>query len=172
VSRDVGLLLLLLVLAAIPALDLAVDLREGASVSHLITEALAALAAFAGAAWVGLGLRRDRNLALVRLASTEQEAGQWRAEAARWRADAESAARGFGDAIDAEFERWGLSAAEREVALLLLKGLSHKEVAAARGTTERTARQQATTVYQKSGLAGRAELASYFLDALIPARGE
>lgn len=73
-------------------------------------------------------------------------------------------------AIDRQFERWGLFAAEREVALLLLKGLSHKEVASARETSERTVRQQALAVYRKAGLSGRAELAAFFLeDLLLPA---
>ena len=64
-----------------------------------------------------------------------------------------------------EFVR-SLSDAEREVALLLLKGVSLKEIAEARGTAERTVRQQAAAVYAKAGVSGRSELASYFLDAL------
>ncbi len=42
-----------------------------------------------------------------------------------------------------------------------------KEVATARGVSERTARQQATAVYQKSGLSGRADLAAFFLEDLL-----
>ena len=80
----------------------------------------------------------------------------------------------FGRAFDAELYRWELdhflewgleawkggrlSPAEREVGLLLLKGLSLKEVAETRQTSERTVRQQALAVYRKAGLAGRAEL--------------
>ena len=66
--------------------------------------------------------------------------------------------------------RWGLTAAEREVGLLMLKGLSHKEVAAARSTTEITIRQQALSIYRKSGLRNRSELSAFFLeDLLLPA---
>ena len=61
----------------------------------------------------------------------------------------------------------GLTAAEREVALQLLKGQSHKEIAYATGRSERTVRQHAVAVYQKSGLRGRAELAAFFLEDLI-----
>ena len=67
-------------------------------------------------------------------------------------------------------ERWSLTPAEKEVALLLLKGLSHKEIAQARSITEATARQQARAVYRKAGLSGRNELAAFFLeDLLLPA---
>lgn len=57
-------------------------------------------------------------------------------------------------------------------ALLLLKGLSHKVIAEVRATSERTVRQQALAVYRKAGLAGRAELAAFFLeDLLLPGGG-
>jgi hypothetical protein len=49
----------------------------------------------------------------------------------------------------------------------LLKGFSHKEIARLRRTSEMTVRQQATAVYQKSGLGGRAELSAFFLDDLL-----
>ena len=75
--------------------------------------------------------------------------------------------RGLGDAIDRQCERWGLSAAEKEIALLLLKGLSLKEIAAVRQTSERTVRQQAQSIYRRSSLGGRAELAAFFLEDLL-----
>jgi len=47
--------------------------------------------------------------------------------------------------------------------------LSHREVAAVRKVSERTARQQAQEVYRKAGLAGRSELSAFFLeDLLVP----
>ena len=50
--------------------------------------------------------------------------------------------------------------------MFLLKGLSHKEVAYARGVSEATARQQAGAVYKKAGLLGRHDLAAFFLEEL------
>jgi DNA-binding NarL/FixJ family response regulator len=89
-----------------------------------------------------------------------------------WRANAEQALRGFGDAIDAQFASWQLTRAEREVALLLLKGLGHKQVAAHLGRSERTVRQQAVDVYRKAGVQGRSELAAFFLqDVTLPPAG-
>jgi DNA-binding NarL/FixJ family response regulator len=90
-----------------------------------------------------------------------------RAEARRWKTEASDVLRGLGAAIDTQFGRWGLSSAEREVALLLLKGLAHKEIAEVRETSEKTVRQQSLAVYRKAGLSGRAELSAFFLEDLL-----
>ncbi len=93
-----------------------------------------------------------------------------RAEGSQWRSDMRELLRGLGDAIDRQFERWGLTAAEREVAMLLLKGLSHKEIAVVRDASVLTVRQQARAVYAKANLSGRAALSAFFLeDMLLPA---
>ena len=72
--------------------------------------------------------------------------------------------------IDPQVDRWELTPAEREVCLLLLKGLSLREIADIRDTGERTAREQARAIYRKSALAGRAELAAFFLEDLLAPR--
>lgn len=95
-----------------------------------------------------------------------------RLQGRRWRDESRSLLQGLGQAMDAQFSRWNLTDAEREVALLLLKGLSSKEVAAVRGSSERTVREQARAVYTKSGLTGRAALSAFFLeDLLAPIEG-
>jgi len=66
-----------------------------------------------------------------------------------------------------QFAQWGLSQSESDIALLLIKGLSMKEVARARQVKEKTVRQQATSVYAKSGYAGRHELAAHFIEDLM-----
>jgi len=66
-----------------------------------------------------------------------------------------------------QFAEWGLSPSEREVALLLIKGLSMREISQAREVKEKTIRQQATAVYAKSGYAGRHALAAHFLEDLM-----
>ena len=75
--------------------------------------------------------------------------------------------RGLGSAIGGQFDAWQLSGAEAEVGLLLLKGLSLKEIAALRETSERTVREQARAVYRKAGLSGRSALAAFFLEDLL-----
>ena len=62
---------------------------------------------------------------------------------------------------------WALTAAEADVASLMLKGATLREIAALRRTAEATIRQQAQSVYRKSGLASRAELSAYFLEDLF-----
>jgi DNA-binding CsgD family transcriptional regulator len=95
-----------------------------------------------------------------------------RMQGQRWRAEARTYLDGLGNAIEAQFARWSLTDAEREVALLLLKGLSHKEIATVRAVSERTVREQARAVYSKSGLTGRAGLSAFFLeDLLAPIEG-
>lgn len=66
-----------------------------------------------------------------------------------------------------QFVQWGLSPSESEIALLLIKGLSMKEIAEARKVKEKTIRQQATSVYAKSGYAGRHELVAHFIEDLM-----
>jgi DNA-binding CsgD family transcriptional regulator len=95
-----------------------------------------------------------------------------RHEAEHDRDKAREVLKGLGEEIDRQFEKWTLTSAEREVALLMLKGLRHKEIAVARNTSERTVRQQALAVYKKAGLDGRTDLAAFFLEDLLPPRGE
>jgi DNA-binding CsgD family transcriptional regulator len=90
-----------------------------------------------------------------------------RKERDEWRQNAQLALIGLSEAINRQFESWGLTPAERQVALLLLKGYSHKQIARATNRNERTARQHASAAYQKAGIAGRAELAAFFLEDLM-----
>ena len=93
-----------------------------------------------------------------------------KAEAHRWRTEARDLMNGLAVALDQQSNRWALSPAEKETALLFLKGLSHKEVASVRSVSDATARQQVRAVYKKAGLSGRHDLAAFFLeDLMLPA---
>lgn len=130
---------------------------------HVVFETLMILGALLMATTLWLGWwRAERSMDELRrsLAARQQERDTWR-ESAR------VALEGLGEAVDRQFAAWGLTPAEREVALLLLKGYSHKQVAQATGRNERTARQHASSVYQKARLAGRAELAAFFFEDLM-----
>ncbi len=105
--------------------------------------------------------QREQQLAVLRDLEVARLQGQ------RWRNESRSFLNGLGEAIESQFTRWNLTEAEREVALLLLKGLSLKEIAAVRATTERTIRAQAQSVYSKAGLNGRASLSAFFLEDLL-----
>ena len=85
----------------------------------------------------------------------------------KWQAAAETYAQGIGTAIREQLDDWGLSDGEADIAMLLLKGLSHREIAQLRNTSENTVRQQARALYAKSGLKGRNELSAYFLEDIV-----
>lgn len=166
----VGVLVAFAVMAVLAAVDLGIDLAEGTTLLHVLAEGAVFGFGLVGSIVVARrfvmlarrerDLQREANDLADQLKATEAEAERWRAEASELLA-------GLGAAIDRQFERWGLTEAEKEVALLLLKGLSHKEIAEVRAITEATARQQARAVYRKGGLAGRAELAAFFLEDLL-----
>ncbi len=101
------------------------------------------------------------------LAATRHQLEEQRVERDAWRESARQALEGLGRLVDERFTSWGLTPAEREVALGLLKGSSHKAIAYQTGRSERTVRQHAVAVYQKSGLGGRAELSAFFLEGLM-----
>ncbi len=110
--------------------------------------------------------QRDEHLRVIRDLELARVQGQ------RWRTESRALLNGLGDAIEVQFSRWNLTEAEREVALLLLKGLTHKEVATVRAVSERTVREQARSIYTKAGLTGRAALSAFFLeDLLAPIEG-
>lgn len=110
--------------------------------------------------------QRDEHLQVLRDLEVARLQGQ------RWRSESRALLNGLGEAIDAQFTHWSLTDAEREVALLLLKGLSTKEIAAVRAGSERTVREHARSIYSKAGLTGRAALSAFFLeDLLAPIEG-
>ena len=71
---------------------------------------------------------------------------------------------GLSQHIEQEFTKWKLTATEKEIAIMLLKGLTFKEIAEVRCKSERTVRQQAGAIYSKSSLSNRSDLAAYFLE--------
>jgi DNA-binding CsgD family transcriptional regulator len=105
--------------------------------------------------------QREEHLEILRDLEIARIQGQ------RWRNEARGLLDGLGSAIEQQFSRWNLTDAEREVALLLLKGLATKEIAGVRGVSERTVREQARAIYTKSGLTGRAALSAFFLEDLL-----
>ena len=124
---------------------------------------LAILVVTAAGIWL---LIRQRDAARRDLTAARVEAEQWREES-------QELMRGLSVAIDNQFRRWQLTKSETEVGLLLLKGLSHQEIADVRQVSERTVREQARAIYRKSGCSGRSTLSAFFLeDLLLPIEQE
>jgi DNA-binding CsgD family transcriptional regulator len=124
-------------------------LDDSESVLHIAVELLVFLAVSAA---LFMELRRVRSL--------RTDVSRERARVARLSGELMAVMRN-------QFARWRLSPSEAEVALLLIKGLSMKEISQARSVSEKTVRQQATAVYAKAGCAGRHELAAHFIEDLL-----
>ena len=136
--------------------DLYVDFGEGASLWHLAIEFFMFFVALSGVVLMWRQLDRTQSDLVEALVEAEQ-----------WKKESSDLIQGLGVAIDRQFERWKLTKAEAEVGLFLLKGLSHKEIANIRQTSERTVREQSRALYRKSGLTGRSSLSAFFLEALL-----
>jgi DNA-binding NarL/FixJ family response regulator len=159
------LVIALLVTCALIGLDLINDTGEGVAPWHVIVEASAGLTALTALFVLLRGsfvLRRRLQLEIASFSAFREEAEHWRAQARRH-------LEGLSQDIDRQLTQWQLTAAEKEVAFLLLKGYELKEIARARDTSAKTARAQSSAIYAKAGLAGRSELAAFFLeDLLVP----
>lgn len=163
---------LLAAIALLIGADLAGDWSSGAGFAHLAIEGLVVLASLAGASFAARALYVEIAASRSRAGALQQELTHAREDAERWRAESRALVRGLAAAIDEQLARWSLTPAEREVAMLLLKGLSLKDIAEVRGTSERTARQQSLAIYKKAGLSGRAELSAFFLEDLLAGKEE
>jgi len=148
--------------------DLLMDRPQTWLSFHVVFETLMIAGALVMATTLWLGWWRSAQSVVALQGSLEKQS----AERDAWKASANAALEGLGRAIDAQFRTWHLTPTEREVALMLLKGYGHKEIAALTHRSERTVRQHAGVVYEKAGLAGRAELAAYFLNDLMLPEGE
>ncbi len=158
------LLLTLMLILLVVAIDLITDTSQGVVLWHVLVEASAGVIALAGILYL---LHQQVQLR----GALQQErlvSAAWQKESEQWRDQSKAYLAGLSMMIDQQLSSWGLSPSEREVAFFLLKGMSLKEIATLRNTTEKTARVQSTAIYAKSGLHGRSELSAFFLEDLLP----
>lgn len=81
------------------------------------------------------------------------------------------------EVMQAQFDDWGLTPAERDVAAFALKGMSIAEIAGLRGAAEGTVKSQLNAVYRKAGVSGRGALLGLLVgdllsDPLLPPRAD
>lgn len=149
--------------------DLISDYREGARWWHLLAETFVAMTSGGGI----LFLLKDTYSLRHSLEDQKKTNDELKKEAEMWRKQSKKYLDGLSLAIDQQLSEWKLTASEKEVAFLLLKGLSLKDIALARTTSEKTARVQAIAVYSKAGVSGRSELSAFFLeDLLVPPQNQ
>lgn len=146
-----GLILLQAMCALFFIGDVVEDFREDGQFDnpHLILETVAAATLVAGVIFLMVELRG----LLSRM--SEMQIGL-------------DIARGhLAEVIETFFDEWKLTAAERDVAIMILKGLDNNTIARIRKTASGTVRAQATSIYSKSATDGRAQFISLFMEELI-----
>ncbi len=156
--------IVLIVIALFTLGDLVEDRFDGAPWSHVLSELGVVLVATALSVYL---FNRSRVPLLRRSRILKRELTLARADAQKWQLETRQLLKGLSTAIARQLDEWRLSDAEKDIALFLLKGLSHKEIAVLRQTSEQTVRQQAANIYEKSGLGGRTELSAFFLEDLL-----
>ena len=144
--------------------DLVADLATGSPWSHASLELVIVGLIFGCLAW--LWVKKSGELAIFHRVASERQAAL-EAETARWRATAEALRPGLRSAMDEQFKSWQLTQAESETAMLVLKGLSNKEIATVRDCSDLTVKQQTHAIFRKSGLSSRAQLIAFFLEDLF-----
>lgn len=146
------------------AIDVSSDYKDGLGWEHIGFELLVLLISITGLTLLGRFFYQSTKVKFDHLQIDLTHAKQ---EAERWRTESRNLLQGLGAEIQKQFSRWGLTQAESEIGLLILKGFSHQEIANLRGASERTVREQARVLYRKAGLAGKAELSAFFLEDLL-----
>lgn len=154
---------ILAVVAVLVGFDILTDSSEGVVLWHVLTEGFIGTVALAGVFYLLRGTVTLRH----RLQKEIEDFTAFKQEAEAWRSESRKYVEGLARAIDHQLTKWNLTVAEKEVAFLLLKGLSLKEIADVRKTTEKTARVQSMAVYAKAGISGRSELSAFFLEDLL-----
>ncbi|MDE0411908.1 MAG: hypothetical protein OXI37_06810 [Gammaproteobacteria bacterium] len=71
------------------------------------------------------------------------------------------------DSINAQLDEWRMTHSENEISWLIIKGYSFSEIALLRGVKENTTRFQATSIYTKAGVKGRAEFVAEVIQPLL-----
>ncbi|WP_421133169.1 helix-turn-helix transcriptional regulator [Alteromonas sp. A079] len=161
--KDKIITVALLIITTLNFLDVMVDLSLNVPTSHIIEESMIVLIAGVLAIYLIFDIRkRTRNTRklITQLHSANDQLHTMSKQL-------QQAKTQYFEAIEAQFNDWKLAPSEKEVALLMIKGLSTAEIAATRNTKEKTVRQQASTVYAKSELEGRYALSAWFFDDIL-----
>lgn len=145
------------------SLDVIIELKHTFSFEHIIVELLIFLSSLVGVVsllYKYMIEKKEKNELVEKLSSVNKEMEEWRNKVSKVSKD-------FFWAVEEQMEIWGLTKSEKDIAVLLIKGMSTKDIAELRGVTEKTIRTHATSIYRKSNLNTRYELASYFIEGLF-----
>lgn len=154
---------ILLIISFMTMIDIVTDAKEGVLWWHVSTEGIIVLTALFGTYYL-----LSRTFKLKHTLEDERRlSAQIQIEANSWKENSKRYLDGLSLSINDQLSKWELTASEKEVAFLLIKGFSLKEIAEYRNTTDKTARTQSASIYSKAGLSGRSQLAAFFLEDLL-----
>lgn len=177
-SKESFFILLLIIVTLLNVYDFLDDMQEDQqNTINLLLEGITILMSLSGISFLIYEVhQRTRDIELLGgqlkitradLSATRDTLDQTRASLSELDKKRGQASRQYAEVIQEQLGAWDFTASEKEVALLLLKGLSFEEIAGVRDTKEKTVRQQATAIYRKSGLNGRHELAAWFFEDFL-----
>jgi DNA-binding NarL/FixJ family response regulator len=162
--KELIIILMLAIVVFGSAADIVHDYREGADTTHMAIEAILVIVSFSLIGILGASVwRQSRSNRRLK----EELAAASKSAPAQAPSEVQAARHNLAVVAEKQFAEWELTKTEQEVAMLLLKGLSFKEIAAVRDTLEKTVRQQASSIYRKSGLSGRHAFSAWFIEDFL-----
>lgn len=154
---------ILLMIIFLTSFDIFSDIKEGANWWHVSVELMVGVIAT-----IAIFFLLKGNFSLKHSLEDEKEENQkLLIENKKFKEQSKSYVEGLSQTINQQLDEWSLSNSEKEIAFLIIKGLSLKEIAEIRGTSEKTVRTQSTSIYSKAGIANRAQLSAFFLEDLL-----
>jgi len=162
-SKELFFLILLLIITITSLTDFIGDFSQGSSKAHLTVETLIITFSLAGMIYLIRNLR-TQNRELAQLTQELEISNQQLQDTSE---NFKAVRTQYSELIRDQFNSWHLTDSEQEIAMLLLKGLSFKEIAAIRSTREKTVRQQASQLYAKTGIKGRYAFSAWFFEDFL-----
>lgn len=162
-KKDVVIIALLVLIMLFKLLDIVADVQLEIPLWHIMQESVLVLLTIIGTVYLSYDLiRRSRQVKALahRLVQADKQIDNMSSQMRTARQE-------YSQAVAGQFNIWGFTKSEQEVAFLLLKGLSFKEIAEVRQTKEKTVRQQASSIYAKAEVDGRHTFCAWFMEDFI-----
>lgn len=161
--KDKIIAVLLGVIMVLNFFDVITDISLGVPMWHIVEESLIVLASAIGFIFLIFEInRRTKHINHLKEELTKSDG-----KLKNISEEMKLARTQYSELIYRQFSDWGLTKSEQEVAMLLLKGLSFREISGVRDTKEKTVRQQASSIYKKANLEGRHEFSAWFLEDFL-----
>jgi DNA-binding CsgD family transcriptional regulator len=162
-TERLTVILILIMAGGLLALDVYDDLSHGSTFGHILEEAIIVSLCVGGVLFLASRLfaSKRENIKINRMIE------QVRGDLESYKKETMLLSQGLRSKIDGQLNKWQLTPSEKDIARLILKGLSIKEIADIRQAAEKTVSQQLSAIYSKSNLNGRAEFSAFFLEDLL-----